>query len=152
MLFLIFILIPIIEIAGFIYIGGALGFWTTALIVFATAYIGTNLLKKQGLETLAKAQNSLENGQIPVDEIFDGLCLLVAGAFLLTPGFFTDIVGFSLFIPECRNLYKDLFVSEHFLTIVRFTNERRTGSQPKRGAPNDITDIDYEIVDEKEDK
>ncbi len=99
-----FIALPIIEIGLFIKVGGYLGFWPTIGIVILTAIIGTTLLRQQGLATLKKAQASLEENRFPLKEVFDGLCLLFAGALLLTPGFFTDMVGLMMFVPPLRAL------------------------------------------------
>lgn len=97
-----FIAVPIVEIAVFIEIGGQLGVFNTIAMVIVTAFIGTWLLRSQGLRTLHKAQESMARNVFPVSEVFDGLCLLVAGALLLTPGFVTDALGFLLFVPPLR--------------------------------------------------
>ncbi len=94
--------IPIIEIAVFIEVGGRLGVWPTLGIVIATAVVGTALLRHQGLSTLARVQESLGKGRFPAAELFDGLCLLIAGTLLLTPGFVTDGAGLLLFVPALR--------------------------------------------------
>lgn len=101
-LFLLLLTVPIVEIALFIEIGGRIGLGPTLAVVVATALAGTALLRSQGLETLKRAQASLDQNQFPIDEVFDGLCLVVAGALLLTPGFFTDAVGLALFVPPVR--------------------------------------------------
>lgn len=101
-LFAIFVGIPLIEIAVFIRVGGLIGLWPTIAIVILTAALGSWLLRMQGLKTLVSAQQSFERGEMPVAELFDGLCLLIAGALLLTPGFVTDTIGFLLFIPPVR--------------------------------------------------
>ena len=97
-----FIAIPIIEIGLFIEIGGWIGLWPTLAIVIVTAFAGTTLLRLQGLAVLQRAQASTARNELPVQEVFDGLCLLIAGILLLTPGFFTDAVGFMLFVPPFR--------------------------------------------------
>ena len=97
-----FIGIPLIEIYLFIQVGGAIGVWSTIGLVILTAFIGTALLRQQGLATLARAQSELDRQQLPVRELFDGVCLLVGGLLLLTPGFLTDALGFALLIPPLR--------------------------------------------------
>lgn len=97
-----FIAIPIIEIGLFIEIGGWIGLWPTLGIVIVTAFAGTTLLRLQGLAVLQRAQQATVRNELPVQEVFDGLCLLIAGILLLTPGFFTDTVGFLLFVPPFR--------------------------------------------------
>ena len=97
-----FIAVPLIEIGLFIQVGGLIGLWPTLLIVFATAIAGTTMLRHQGLGALARLQESLDKGEAPIEPVFDGFCLLAAGLLLLTPGFFTDTIGFLLFIPPLR--------------------------------------------------
>lgn len=101
-----FVCVPIIEIVLFIEVGGRIGLGPTISVVVLTAFAGTFLLRQQGLATLRRAQASLEENRFPLDEVFDGLCLVVAGALLLTPGFFTDAVGLSLFVPPFRILLR----------------------------------------------
>ena len=105
-LLLALVITPIVEIAVFIQIGGLIGLWPTLAIVVITAVAGTALLRAQGLATLARARESLARGEFPVRQVFDGACLLVAGALLLTPGFVTDGVGLALFLPPVRELLR----------------------------------------------
>jgi len=104
LLFLGLILTPIAEIAVFIEVGGRIGLWPTVGVIILTALIGTALLRWQGMATLFNVQKSLEQNRLPVKEVFDGLCLLLAGALLLTPGFVTDAVGLLLFVPAFRSI------------------------------------------------
>ncbi len=101
-LLLAMIVVPIVEIAVFIELGGFLGLWPTIGTVILTAMVGSVLLRLQGLSTLNRVMQSVEQGRFPLAEVFDGLCLLVAGALLLTPGFVTDAVGLLLFVPVFR--------------------------------------------------
>lgn len=104
MLFLlIFIAVPIIEIAAFIKIGDVIGLWPTIGCIILTAVIGTLVLRQQGLSVLRRAQDSLQNNKVPLDSVIHGAFLLIAGALLLTPGFFTDAVGFILLVPPARS-------------------------------------------------
>lgn len=102
LLFLLFVGVPIAEIAVFIEAGSAIGVVPTLAIVIATAFAGTWLLRAQGLATFAKAQASMNEGQLPVEQMVHGLFLAVAGILLLTPGFITDTVGLLLFVPGIR--------------------------------------------------
>ena len=103
-LLLVFISVPIAEVAVFIEAGERFGLWPTIGMVVLTAFLGTSLLRHQGLQTLVRVQNSLGLGEVPVGELFAGICLLAAGLLLLTPGFLTDCVGFALFVPGIRNI------------------------------------------------
>jgi UPF0716 protein FxsA len=97
-----FLLVPIVEVFLLIQVGGIIGAPWTILLVVLTAVIGVRLLKIQGVSTLARAQNKMQTGQMPAQEMLEGMGLVVAGAFLLTPGFFTDTVGFLLLFPPTR--------------------------------------------------
>jgi UPF0716 protein FxsA len=101
-LFVLFIVMPILEMLILIKVGSLIGAWYTIGLVLLTAIIGVNLLKKQGLSTLMRAQQKAQYGELPVSEIGEGLLLAVAGALLLTPGFVTDAVGFALLSPAVR--------------------------------------------------
>ena len=100
----IFVAIPIIEIAVFIQAGELIGLWPTIGVVVLTAILGTSLMRAQGLQTLAKAQSQMDQGEMPIGALFDGICILVAGVLLLTPGFVTDTFGFLLLVPPLRQL------------------------------------------------
>ena len=101
-LFLLFILIPIIEISVLMQVGAWFGLWPTIAIVIITAWLGAKYVKQQGLATLQSVQNKMAQGQMPSDEIVEGLLLLVAGVVLVTPGFVTDIVGLLILFPPIR--------------------------------------------------
>ncbi len=111
-----FILVPLIEIGLFIEIGGWLGLWPTLGLIVLTAIVGTALLRQQGLATLRRAQSQLDAGHLPAKELFDGVCLLVGGLLLLTPGFFTDTVGFALLLPPVRAFLR-VYLAKHVSTI-----------------------------------
>jgi len=102
LILLLFIAVPIAEIALFIELGGWIGLWPTIGCIVLTAMIGTVLLRQQGLSVLTRVRESHDRGEVPLDAVFDGACLLVAGLLLLTPGFLTDSVGFALFVPPFR--------------------------------------------------
>ena len=99
----IFIAVPIVEIALFIQVGGWLGLWPTLAIVIATAALGTYLVKRQGLAELQRIQTSLNTLSNPTRPLAHGAMILASGLLLLTPGFFTDALGFALLIPGVRD-------------------------------------------------
>ena len=102
--FLILVVVPIVEIALFIRVGGFIGTWPTLGIVVLTALVGSILMRTQGIATLHKLQHSLGEGSNPATHLAHGALILVAGVLLLTPGFFTDSIGISLLIPPLRAL------------------------------------------------
>jgi UPF0716 protein FxsA len=99
---LLFILMPIIEIAVLIQVGGAIGLWATLAIVILTAVLGTAMLRQQGLATMNQVRQRLGAGEMPAQQIIEGLLLLVGGVLLLTPGFVTDAFGFTCLFPLTR--------------------------------------------------
>ena len=102
LLFLIFVIVPFIEIYLLIEVGGVIGALPTIGLVVLTAVVGAGLLRAQGLATLTRVQSTLAQGGLPAMELMEGAFLLVGGALLLTPGFFTDAVGFACLIPPLR--------------------------------------------------
>lgn len=102
LLLLVFLTIPVLEIYLLIEVGSLLGVWTTVFLVVFTAVLGAALVRQQGFSTVNRLRSSLEKGEIPTVEILEGAILLVCGALLLTPGFFTDTIGFLGLIPPLR--------------------------------------------------
>lgn len=101
-LFLVFLIVPIVEIYVLIQVGGIIGAIPTIFLVVFTAVLGALLLRVQGFATLRRVQESMARGEIPAIAMLEGVALIVAGALLLTPGFFTDAVGFFLLVPAMR--------------------------------------------------
>ncbi|WP_448214196.1 FxsA family protein [Colwellia sp. MEBiC06753] len=101
-LFVLFVVIPIIEIAVLMQVGELIGAWPTVAIVIITAWLGAKNVRQQGLATVQNLQTKMASGQMPSKEIVAGLLLLVAGVLLVTPGFVTDAFGLSLLIPQVR--------------------------------------------------
>ena len=103
MIFLLFIFIPIIEIAIFISVGSNIGILNTIVIILLTAIIGIYFVRRQGLSLLFNAQKNMSQGIFPTEEIKGGIFLLVSGLLLITPGFFTDCVGFAIFLKPVQD-------------------------------------------------
>lgn len=101
-LFGLFIVLPVVEMWLLIKVGGLIGALPTVGLVLLTAVIGANLLRRQGLHTLTRAQQRLNSGELPATEMLEGIFLAVGGALLLTPGFVTDAVGFCCLLPGLR--------------------------------------------------
>lgn len=102
LLLLIFIVVPLVEIGLFIQIGGVIGALPTIGLIILTAVIGVALIRLQGVMTLTRIRDKLNRDEIPATDMVEGLLLLVAAVLLLTPGFFTDAVGFLLLVPALR--------------------------------------------------
>ncbi|WP_170382333.1 FxsA family protein [Ruegeria atlantica] len=145
-LFLAFLLVPIIEIALFIQVGGLIGLWPTLAIVVLTAVLGTALVRTQGRMALADLQRSFAELDDPTEPLAHGAMILMSGMLLLTPGFFTDVVGFALLIPGVR-----ISVFRYLKSRVKITQfQMGTGSQFQSGsAPFGDDVIDGEFTEVK---
>lgn len=141
-LLLIFLLVPLIEIGLFIQIGGAFGLWPTLAVVIATAFAGSFLLRRQGMGVLARARIGLDQGVFPADELFHGVCLLLAGGLLIVPGFFTDGLGILLFFPVVRRMLGEM-VKRH----IHSTAEQQGWTQEQ---PGDVIEGDYREINPNE--
>ena len=97
-----FLIVPIIEIFLLIKVGGMIGAPATIALVILTAVLGAALLRGQGTQTYLRFNQALAEGRIPASEILEGVALLIGGALLLTPGFFTDAIGFICLLPFSR--------------------------------------------------
>ena len=103
MIFLVFIIIPLIEIAIFISIGSEIGILNTIAIILITALVGIFLVRRQGINLLFSAQRNMSQGIMPTEEIKGGIFLLISGLLLITPGFFTDCIGFLMFLKPVQD-------------------------------------------------
>jgi UPF0716 protein FxsA len=105
-LFLLIIIIPAADIGLLLFFGKLIGAWPTLFLILFTGVVGSYLAKKEGIQTIRKAQEQLRNGQIPGEAVLDGICILVGATLLITPGFITDILGFLMLFPPTRKLFK----------------------------------------------
>ena len=101
-LFLLFLLVPLVEIYFLIKVGSLIGALPTVFLVVFTAVLGVLLLRHQGWMTWQRVQENLNRGRLPAVEMLEGVVLLIAGALLLTPGFVTDAIGFACLMPPLR--------------------------------------------------
>lgn len=105
-LILLFVTVPVIELVLLLQIGARIGFFPTVGLVLTTGVLGAAMARSQGLKVFAAVQNRVARGQLPGEALEDGLAVLIGGAFLLTPGVLTDLLGFSLLIPVTRSWIK----------------------------------------------
>jgi UPF0716 protein FxsA len=128
---LLFIGIPIFELYLLITIGKLIGVWPTIFVVIFTAIVGVQLLRIQGLATLQRVQNTLAQGQVPAEALIEGLLLLIGGALLLTPGFFTDAIGFMCLLPLPR-MYLARWLN-HYIQTASFSQTTPSQTTKKQG-------------------
>lgn len=169
------LVIPILEIAVFILLGGQIGVINTLLCIVLTALIGTVLLRQQGFALFTKAQSQMDQGKLPGKELAHGVMLLAAGLLLLTPGFVTDTFGFLLLVPKVRDGIFRFFKSqvqfatmggsnEHFSAQsgsagfsrsyeFHYDSQQRTSGQSKNKSDDpsiiDLDEEDFTPVDDK---
>lgn len=105
-LILIFIVVPLIEILLLIEIGSRIGAFNTILVIVLTAILGASMMRQQGFTIMRNIQRDLSQGRMPTGELINGALVLAGGIVLLTPGFFTDAVGFILLIPATRGFIR----------------------------------------------
>ncbi|MED4351721.1 membrane protein FxsA [Schinkia azotoformans] len=101
------ILVPALEISVLVLSGNTIGFLPTIVLMVATGFIGAWLAKTQGLKAFRDAQTQMTYGQLPGESILDGICILIGGLLLLTPGFISDLFGIVLLLPATRVFFKN---------------------------------------------
>ncbi|MEO1197796.1 MAG: FxsA family protein [Pseudomonadota bacterium] len=146
-----FIGVPLLEIALFIQIGGLIGLWPTLLVVLLTGIAGAFLLRQQGLGVAAEIDRSVRDGGLPAQALLSALFIGIAGCLLLTPGFFTDTIGFLLFVPGFRRWAGRQLIStmRHRVTVqtAHFGEDPFAGHPNPRGGNPSGPVIDGEAVD-----
>lgn len=155
-LFLAFIAVPLIEITLFIQIGGLIGLGWTLAIVVLTAVLGTYLMRAQGALAMSQIKASFSDVRDPTEPLVHGAMILFAGALLLTPGFFTDAVGFSLLVPQIRQaVFKAVRARVNVQTFSSGPGadpRQRQGKGPTRPVHGDVIEGEYHELPEGDDK
>ena len=150
-LFLLFLCVPLIEIALFIQIGGLIGLWPTLGIVVLTAVLGTWLVRTQGQMAIAQLRDSFSQLNDPTEPLAHGAMILIAGALLLTPGFFTDAVGFALLFPPFRSAafryVRARVTVQSFEMGATKTRTYSTRPRPNRQQDPDIIEGEFHEID-----
>ena len=154
-LFIALVGVPILEIYLLFQVGGIIGAGWTILIVIGTAILGASLLRQQGLSTWTRLNQSIAQGQLPPTIMVEGILLLLSGAFLLTPGFFTDAIGFLFLTPGIRKLVAAYLLRRGIFMAMGGTHTQQTSqtfykkSSDPRSVENNIIEGEYEERDDK---
>lgn len=156
-LLILFVLFALGELYVLIEVGRLIGGLATVALTVLTAAVGIAMVRHQGFDLLRRAQIEVDRGEQPVREVFDGLCLLVAGLCLLVPGFVTDAFGFLLLVPAFRGvLGRQLWdgIGRHGHIIIGGPGRGRPGGRgrSRRDAPSDdapVIEGDYRRVDDE---
>jgi UPF0716 protein FxsA len=138
----VFAVVAVLEMATFFWVQSWIGLGWALGIALATALIGSYLVKRAGLSVLGRMRSKVDQGRLPGRELSDGAAVLVAGAFLISPGFITDTIGFLLLVPRVRDLvYR--FVTKRFSSRVTvFTSNFTT--TPRDPIIGEVIDIEPE--------
>src|SRR5215213_7717076 len=134
LLILLFIAVPIAELAVIIQVGDWLGFWPTLGILIADSILGSMLMRAQGRSAWRRFNEAIRAGRAPAREVADGVLVIFSGALLLTPGFLSDIVGLLFLLPPTRAVMRRLFLRE---AMRRITVTMATPRMPRDSARRD---------------
>jgi len=144
-LFLVFIIVPLIELMLLIEVGGIIGSGWTFVIIIATAIIGGKLVKQQGLQTWSTIQQEMATGQLPAQSLFDGICILISGILLITPGLITDVIGALLLTPAFRAIsYRQFGSKIKFKAAASAHFQQSQGHSTFEGEFTETTETDNE--------
>jgi UPF0716 protein FxsA len=140
---LLFVTIPLVELALLVWVGSILGFWPTIALVIVTGVVGALLAKLAGVHVILQIKREILSGRMPVGHMVDGLLVLVGGIVLLTPGLLTDVFGFALLIPWSRRVFRRLVQTR----IQRMVESRRV--EVLGGRPIEM-DFDSRPLDDRD--
>jgi UPF0716 protein FxsA len=144
LLVVLFIAVPIAELAVIIQVGQEIGVWWTIAILVADSILGSMLMRSQGRAVWRRFNATLQSGRAPAREVADGVLVIFGGALLLTPGFLTDVLGLLFLLPPTRALIRRLFLRQ---AMRRITVTMAAGPRPPRGPAQRDDDVDGTAVD-----
>ena len=149
-LILLFVTVPLLELALLIWVGTQIGMMTTIAIVVLTGVLGAMLARLQGVATWRRFQERTARGELPQGDLIDGLLILIAGAVLLTPGLLTDVAGFLLLVPPVRAVVRQAIavrLGKRFV-MAPLGGARPPQAPPRRPGPSDdVVDAEYTVED-----
>ncbi len=167
-LLLLFTIVPIVELMILIPLGNAIGLWPTIGLIVATGVFGAVLGKRQGAAAWRRLQDDLRQGKVPGDSLLDGLAVLIAGAFLVTPGVLTDVAGVVLLLPVLRRPLKRYLkkrfrrsIDQGTVSFIQFDGPFSDGSPLGGGGPfgaqptpdeGDVIDVTPDEPSEEDDE
>lgn len=153
LLFLAFLVVPIVEIYVLIQVGQVIGPWWTILLLVADSILGSWLIKSEGGRAWRALRTALDSGRMPAKELADGALILVGGTLMLTPGFVTDAFGILLILPFTRPVFRRLLatvVTRKLLVAgaAGFTGPG-AGNAQRPGPRSDGPVVQGEVVDDE---
>lgn len=138
LILILILLLPFLEIATFIWIGGEIGILATLAAIVGTAVLGILIIRWQGVGLLMHSRAMLQRGEIPARQFSDGMLLALAGLLLLIPGFLTDMAGFALLLPPVRGMIFAA-LSRNMVVVTSY----RPATRPDGPKPIDLDPTDY---------
>jgi UPF0716 protein FxsA len=148
LLLALFVVVPIVEIYVIIQVGQAIGAWWTIALLIADSIAGTMLMKSQGRAAWRRFQAALAEGRVPAREVLDGALVIFGGAFLLTPGFVTDIFGALFLLPPTRAVFRRIAARRvTFGVLADVPSPMRPGAGRRRAAASPDFDVDGTATD-----
>lgn len=133
-LFVLFIVMPLVEIYVLVQVGQVIGAWWTILLLVADSLIGTWLIRREGARAWSALRTALDSGRMPARELADGALILIGGTLMLSPGFVTDVFGILLILPVTRPVFRRVLtrvVSARLVAGASARNARRPGPGPE---------------------
>ena len=141
---MLFFLTPIIEMYLLIEVAGYIDAWPTIGLVMLTAVVGVALLKRQGIATLTRGVQRAQQGQMPATEMAEGILLAVAGALLITPGFVTDFVGFTLLFPPSRVAIAKILMQRVAMSVTVMSPPYTRGADSAANDAGNVLDGEFQ--------
>lgn len=145
---LLFVIMPVLEMWILIEVGSQIGALNTVALVLFTAMIGVGLLRRQGFSAIARANQKMETGEMPVQEMIEGIFLAVGGALLLTPGFVTDAIGFCCLLPGVRQLLLGRIL-QRMVVSGQATFYTQSSSRPQNDRETTIIEGEFQRENDK---
>jgi UPF0716 protein FxsA len=144
LLALLLVAVPVVELSVLVAVADRIGVLTTVALVILASIVGAWLARREGMAAIRRLRQAVDAGRTPVREVFDGACVLVAGAMLILPGFVTDIVGALLLLPPTRSLLYRLLGRR---LEARAARRGRPAPGPARPGPEDVIEGDFEEIE-----
>ena len=138
-LFVLFLVVPILELAVIIQVGQAIGTLPTIALLIVMSVAGAWLMKREGLGVLRRSQVQVRSGRVPTREVADAFLIVLGGALMLTPGFLSDLVGVALLLPPVRAVVRPLLLSR--LQVMALGAAVGPSGRRRRGGPSDVIDV-----------
>ncbi|WP_028864128.1 FxsA family protein [Psychromonas aquimarina] len=154
-LFLVFTSVSLLEIFVLVKVGGFLGAWPTVALVIVTALVGSALVRSQGLQLLQQLQERIARGEMPGQQLIEGIMLIITGVLLVTPGFVTDFCGLLLLQPSIRAAIAQLLLANvklapHAAMSGGFSQSQNSSSFSRSHVEEDVIEGEFERKDDKE--